>query len=324
MTMANLNDVVTWARSNGANRDAIYELRKVPARLGMHDDDLGLIPACLRHFEHTVAPSGYAVVSKSSDLDAARRRGNARVRSLLQQFLASTATTQATGTAQALWDPLIDYVEKQEGFPAKGAPWSKGASRALSLLRARAHCGPAALDQAEIDRINCDLDAAKRKSLRKAVARVNKLISVAHQHPAVAGMLPAASLAQPKVADWARRILWATLPEAFVASVDALLDRATETPESQAREARRRIAAGEDRANVLAEFERQRTRDMGNRAAAHATYRNAHMGSAGTDRSRFRPSQARQRARHPHAAGDRTGARRPRRALQGFGPPQGS
>ena len=38
---------------------------------------------------------------------------------------------------------------------------------------------------------------------------------------------------------------------------------------------RRRIAAGEDRATVLAEFEAMRTREMGNRAAAHANYRNA-------------------------------------------------
>jgi hypothetical protein len=95
--MSTLHDVAIWAGANGASRDGIYELKKVPARLGMHDDDLGLIPACLRHFEAVVAPSGYAVVSRSGDLDVARRRGNARVRSLLQQFLASAlpSSTQA-------------------------------------------------------------------------------------------------------------------------------------------------------------------------------------------------------------------------------------
>ena len=274
--MSTLHDVAIWGAANGASRDAIYEIHKVPARLGMHDDDLGLIPACLKHFEHVVAPSGYAVVSKSSDLNAARGRGNARVRSLLERFLASTApTAQVSGATQTLWDLLIDYVEKREGFPADGAPWTKGASRSLTMLRARALCGPAAFDQAEVDRINGELDGTKRKSLRKAVARLNKLIAVADQHPMIAGMLPAAPLLQPAAADRGRRILWNTLPPAFVASVEALLERATETPEAQAREARRRIAAGEDRATVLAEFESQRTREMGNRAAAHANYRNA-------------------------------------------------
>lgn len=275
--MSTLHDVASWAAASGASRDAIYELKKVPARLGMHDDDLGLIPACLRHFEAVVAPSGYAVVSRSGDLDAARRRGNARVRSLMQQFLASAApsSTQATGSARGLWDPLIDYVRDLEGFPAEGAPWTKGASRSLTLFRARAACGPAALGQAEVDRINRDLDATKRKSLRKAIARVNKLIAVADQHPAIAGMLPAAPLGQPAAADRARRITWDSLPQAFVDSVHALLTRTTETPEDQAREARKRIAAGEDRATVLAEFEAQRTRELGNRNAAHAGYRDA-------------------------------------------------
>lgn len=274
--MSTLHDVVTWAAANGASRDAIYELKKVPARLGMHDDDLGLIPACLRHFEAVVAPSGYAVVSKSGDLKAARRRGNGRVRSLLERFLASTATGgPVTGSARALWEPLIDYVADLEGFTADGAPWTQGASRSLMLFRARAACGPAALGQAEVDRINRDLDAKKRKSLRKAISRINQLIAVVDQHPAIAGMLPAAPIGQPAAADRARRITWESLPAAFVASVDALLARTTETPEDQAREARQRIAAGEDRATVIAEFESQRTRELGNRNAAHAGYRDA-------------------------------------------------
>ncbi len=194
--MSTLHDVAAWGACNGASRDAIYELKKIPARLGMHDDDLGLIPACLRHFEHMVAPSGYGVVSKSIDIDGARRRGNARVRSLLQQFLASVAPTgtQSAGSARALWDPLIDYVADLEGFVDEGAPWTRGASRSLTLFRARAACGPAALDQAEVDRINRELDANRRKSLRKAIKRVNALVAVSDQHPAIAAMLPAAPL----------------------------------------------------------------------------------------------------------------------------------
>lgn len=275
--MSTLHDVAAWGASNGASRDAIYEVKKIPARLGMHDDDLGLIPACLRHFEHVVAPSGYGVVSKATDIDGARRRGNARVRSLLQQFLASVVPAGATsaGSARALWDPLIDYVADLEGFVDEGAPWTRGASRSLTLFRARAACGPAALDQAEVDRINRELDANRRKSLRKAIKRVNALVAVSDQHPAIAAMLPAAPLRQPSAADRARRIVWEMLPATFRASTETLFARATETPEDQAAEVRRRLAAGEDRATVLAEFEAMRTREMGNRAAAHANYRNA-------------------------------------------------
>ncbi len=92
---------MTWATATGASRDAIYEIRKIPARLGMHDDDLGLVPACLKHFDHAIAPSGYGVVLTSSDLDAARRRGNARIRSLLTRYLASTAPVMASNAGSA-------------------------------------------------------------------------------------------------------------------------------------------------------------------------------------------------------------------------------
>lgn len=77
-------------------------------------------------------------------------------------------------------------------------------------------------------------------------------------------MLPAAPLSQPAAAVRARRITRKSLPAAFADSVEALLARTTETPEDQAREARKRIATGEDRATVLAEFEAQRTREFGN------------------------------------------------------------
>ncbi len=274
--MSTLYHARDWAARNGVSRDAIYELNKIPGRLGMHDDDLGIIPACLRNFEANIAPSGYGIVSQSADLEGARRRGNARVRSLLQRYHASVApAVPQSGVARSHWDPLIAYVLNLEGFPAKGAPWTKGASRSLTMLRARATCGPAGLTQAEIDRIGGELNGGKRKSLRQAVSRMNKLIAVAAEHPAIAQMLPAARLQNPAPADRAMRIVWETLPLVFQASVDRLLLRSTETPEFQAQEARRRIAAGEDRAAVLADFGNKRTREMKNRKAAHAGYRSA-------------------------------------------------
>ena len=74
--MNTLYDVKIWAEANGESYDAICEIAKVPARLGLHDDDLASVPACPLHFEEVVAESGYAAVSKSKNLKAARRRGN--------------------------------------------------------------------------------------------------------------------------------------------------------------------------------------------------------------------------------------------------------
>lgn len=48
--MSRLFHVDRWAIETGASRDAIYDLRKFTARLGMPDDDLGILglPAALR------------------------------------------------------------------------------------------------------------------------------------------------------------------------------------------------------------------------------------------------------------------------------------
>jgi hypothetical protein len=108
---ATLNDVRLWALQNDDDRDALYELLKVPARMGMHDDDLGTIPAGIRFFENQIAPSSYALVSKASNLDAARRRGNGRVRALLQRFHATTTAAPNSAAVRADWTALIAYVK---------------------------------------------------------------------------------------------------------------------------------------------------------------------------------------------------------------------
>jgi hypothetical protein len=272
---ATMNDVRLWAREHDDHRDALYELMKVPARLGMHDDDLGLIPADIRYFESSIAPSSYALVSKAADLDAARRRGNGRVRALLQRFH-GTAALPVPANARADWTALIDYVKAGEGFLDRGAYFTTGASRALTTLRARARCRPADLDQAEVDRIAADASSEKRKSVRKGVRRLNDLIAVREEHPAIAHLLPPGPLRRPAGSGRAMRIVWDTLPPAFRASIESALERATETPEHQAQEARARIAAGEDREAVFADFNAARSgRPMGNRNAARAGYRNA-------------------------------------------------
>lgn len=62
---ATCGDVLSWAKGVGEKRDAIYELEKVPARMGMADDDIGLIPADLTHFHHVIAKTPYGMVSNA-------------------------------------------------------------------------------------------------------------------------------------------------------------------------------------------------------------------------------------------------------------------
>lgn len=273
--MNTLHHVRMWATERDDDRDALYELMKIPARLGMHDEDLGLVPADLRYFENVIAPSGYAAVSKAANLDAARRRGNARVRALLKRYFAATSHTAPTDH-RGDWDALINHVEALEGFPDRGARFSTGTSRALTTLRARAQCAPAALDQAEVDRIAWEASSDKRRSVRKGVRLINRLIESRDEHQEIAHLLPQAILAIPSGSGRARRIIWKTLPPAFRGSVDAALLQATETVADQAAETRARIAAGEDRDAVIAEFNsRKRSRQLGNRSAARMGYRQA-------------------------------------------------
>ena len=81
-----LSDVLAWAEATDETYDAICELRKVPARLGLVDDDLAVLSADLAHFEKKIAIASYAAVSKSTNLDAARKRGNAFHSTVLWYF----------------------------------------------------------------------------------------------------------------------------------------------------------------------------------------------------------------------------------------------
>jgi integrase len=208
-------------------------------------------------------------------IDALHARSEpARVRALLTRFHAAQAPAGAIPHGvRAAWDGLIGLVAAAEGFADRGALVAMGASRALYILRARAMVAPHALDDAEIGRIVADLPATKRKTLRRAVRRLNLLRDLGARIPALAGALPRVALAAPVWADRAPRVLWADLPDALRADCDRAIARALETAADQAAGARARIAAGEDRALVLAAFETARTRRLGNRAAAQAGYR---------------------------------------------------
>lgn len=78
-SQATMADVLAWAEEAGEDYHAIREIEKIPARLGMIDEDIGLIPADLGHFERQVAPSSYGPVARrAKDLETSRGRGNSR------------------------------------------------------------------------------------------------------------------------------------------------------------------------------------------------------------------------------------------------------
>ena len=277
-TTTTLADVLSWAEVVGENPDAIRELRRVPGRLGLVDDDLPLIPADPSFFEASIAPTAYAIVSNAVDQKGGRQRANSRLRALLRRFrnAHSVAPTKAAGGNA--WDRLVDYVKANEGFTDRGACFPRGRHKSLAMLRARASCAPAALNQAVIDRIAAGCSADKRKSLRKALRFLNDLIAAAERHPEIAALLPVAPLPMPTPVARGQRILWKTLPAPFRASVEAALARVLAGPEDWAAEAYARIEAGADPEHVYAELNAEapkRRRPPRNTRAALASYRGA-------------------------------------------------
>lgn len=221
LATATLGDVLTWAADRGESRDAVFELKKVPARMGMADDDIGLIPADLSHFDKIVSPTPYGPVSKSKDVAAARRRGNSRVRALLERFQAAHGSAKPSGTA-ASYDAVIEGVKSREGFPDAGAVFPTSQHKALFALRSRCRVPLRALDQPEVDRVFEEATTEKRKSLRRAIALVNELLRGHNRWPELLPHLPPASLVMPRSSDRAERIVWATLPQVFRAEAESV------------------------------------------------------------------------------------------------------
>ncbi|WP_272011421.1 hypothetical protein [Roseovarius sp. ZX-A-9] len=248
-----LHDVLTWATDNAEPYAAICELRKIPARLGMIDDDIGLIPADLGHFESHIAPSAYGVVSKSRDLKSARQRGNARARALLKRFHESIVLMPKDGRTE--WSKLVDFVQNREGFVDRGALFTTGKSRGLMMLRARFRVPPNALTTVEIERVAADLNSEKRKAFGRALKTLNSLIAEFSDDPEIDGLLPSKPVSLPRPVLGRERILWTDLPEAFRSDAEAVIQRALARPEDRMTEARQRIEAGEDAAVVLRDLD---------------------------------------------------------------------
>ncbi|SMX35268.1 site-specific integrase [Actibacterium lipolyticum] len=272
-----LGEVLSWAEANDESYDAIRELNKIPARMNMIDDDIGLIPADLVHFDKVIAPTSYGVVSKSKDPEKARRRGNSRVRALLVRFHEAHAmVVPQIGREQ--WDRVIAVVEENEGFTARGAIFPTGKHKSLFSLRARCRTSPLGLSQEEIDRVAGEATPKVRKSINKGIKLINQLITLQNVLPEVRGLLPSVGFKLPGSPDRARRILWSWLPEALRADIEAVFQQTLAKPEDRAAQVKARLEAGEDPEAVLAEvnaYAKTRRRKIDNPTAALSGYRNA-------------------------------------------------
>ena len=276
-TGASLGDVLSWAEAVGESYDAICELKKIPARLGMIDDDIGLVPADLPHFDKVIAGSPYGVVSKSRNPEAAGRRADARVRALLGRFHAARGAVRVQAVPQS-FEPLIAAVEAREGFVDRGAEFSTSAHRALFSLRARCRKPAPALDQAEIDRVHAEATTAKRRSIVKGIKLLNTLIRGHNGWPELAPHLPRTPFDLPKSADRAERILWDGLPEGFRRDAEAAFQETLSTPTDLAAWAKAQMAAGLSSAAInaaIGERIRKRGRRPKNSSSARAGYRGA-------------------------------------------------
>ena len=273
-----LSDVLEWTVRVGEPYATICELRKIPARLGMIDEDIGLIPADMGYFEAQIAPSGYRAVSSARDLKAARLRGNARVRAVLKRFHQAVGTGPHRKRGCDDWDRLIRWVQEREGFVDKGALFSTGTSMGLIMLKARISVAPRDITKVEIDRVVQELSAEKRKSLRRALKTFNILVEKRLEFPDLADLLPKDQIALWGPVSTVERIAWDSLPELFRTDVEAVMSRALALPEDLMKDAKARITAGENAEQILRDLDEQassRKRSPGNSAAAIAGWRGA-------------------------------------------------
>lgn len=273
-----LTDVLDWAMQTDEGRDAIYELRKVPARMGLLDEEMRLIPADLAHFDKIVATTPYGTVSKSKDLEKARKRGNARVRALLERFFAAQGHQRSPSNIRDSYTTLIDAIVEEEGFPEEGATFSTSTHKPFLLLRSRARVELADLNQDEIDRLWKDATSDGRKSIRKAINRIATLKRGHNRWPHIAALLPAAELSVPASPDRARRISWNSLPEGFRMDAEAVMQKSLRSSADLKDWARAQRAAGRPAQEIdkkIAEMRAERKRGPKNHKTAREGYQGA-------------------------------------------------
>ncbi|MBB5723667.1 integrase [Loktanella ponticola] len=241
-----LADVINWAEAEGRAKAPIYEALKIPARMGMIDEDIGLIAGDLEYFEKKIADLPIASVSKSKDLDRTRRTSNSRIRSLLRAYEQAhgAAAVDAGSSHRASYTALINWVKDREGFIAKGDLFTTSTHKSLFALRARADISLEQLEQSHIDRIFAVATVEKRRSMAKAIRLLTQLRGLENQRPELCTMLPRTNLTVPKTSDRAERIRWDAFPEGFRKNVASIIAETLATPADLAAWAKREMEAG--------------------------------------------------------------------------------
>ena len=273
---ATIADVIEWAKQSMLPRDTIYELRKIAPRLGLSEQDLTSVPAQLEYFQAVIAKTPYGTVSNASNLDAAQKRGNSRVRSCLEKFHGKTGSVSSDVTAD--YTKLISFVKSHEGFVDRGAAFPTGRHLCLYTLRSVAQMPLADLNQNEVDRIFHESTSETRKILKKAIKFLSSLKFGGLNMDDIANLLPAADIQVPESCNLSARLTWAEFPIAFRKASEALFSEILVHPEHLAQHARKMMKSGatsEEINRFIAERTIGRTRISKNNAAAIVSYRSA-------------------------------------------------
>jgi integrase len=273
---ATIADVVVWATDANLHRDTIYELRKIAARLGITEEDLSAIPADLFYFETSIAPTPYGSVSNASNIEAARKRGNSRLRSCLKKFGGSKPNLCSDVSESFL--KLIEAVKDREGFSACGADLPTCQHLPIYTLRRLSRVPLANLDQAEVNQMVEGSTPETRRSLVKGIKALNMLRDGQSKWPEIGCLLPPTELQVPSGRERAYRLKWSEFTPEFRENVDALFAETLVNPESLAQRAKQMMTDGVS-SEAINKFVTDRT--MGrkhiskNHEAAKATYRAA-------------------------------------------------
>jgi hypothetical protein len=116
--------------------------------MNLLDEEIGLLPADLATFDKNIAPAPYGAVSKAHNLDAARRRGNARVRALLERFWATRGGVGPSYAVRDSYTQAIKLIKEQKALSTEERSF-----RRVSIKP----CSPCALAQGLRCRISTSL-----------------------------------------------------------------------------------------------------------------------------------------------------------------------
>lgn len=246
--------LLDWAKETGKSRDTLYEIEKVAVRLDLTCEELDQVPADLSYFEKVIAVSGYGAVSRSKDLETARKRGNSRVRSALQRFLAARGHDTPDAGVRASYDKVIGFIVENEGFVDHGALFTTSTHKPFLLFRARARLCLPDLDQAEFDRLWHDATPDGRKTIRKFAERIAELRRGHNLWPELADLLPRHDFVVPVSAERARRIEWMSLPASFLSDAEEVFQQTLRQPTDLKKWAKEQLRLGRSASDIDAEI----------------------------------------------------------------------